>query len=37
MPAVLQNANKLLKQYSEVGGELLLQPHSHLKTKPYFL
>jgi hypothetical protein len=37
VPAVLQNANKLVKQYSEVGSELVLGQGSQLKMKPYFL
>jgi hypothetical protein len=37
VPAVLQNANKLVKQYNEVGSELVLGQGSQLKMKPYFL
>ena len=38
VPATLQYANKLSKQYSDIGDELITeQKNSDLKTKPFFL
>jgi len=37
VPAALQYANKLAKQYSEIGDSLKLEKNSDLKTKLFYL
>ena len=37
VPAALQYANKLAKQFSDIGGELIEEVNSDIKSKLFFL